>query len=176
MGQRPYESPDHTRTACSHFQAAGLERLGSPYPTLEWSKFVGVVGIMALSALMGLETYKVLTDLAVSIICKRITIEAASLAPAYGIPLEDRPPLPVKTISECAERLAVSTVREIGEGFKPNAPTHRMSSFLDLERGRPLEVEETLGYLVERARQQNVPVPTTETCYHLVSGLNRFLS
>lgn len=131
---------------------------------------------MALSALMRLETYKLLTNLAVSITCMRIRIEADSLAPAYGIPLEDRPPLPVKTISEGSEQLAILTVREIGEGFKSNAPTHRMTSFQDLERGPPLEVEETLGYLVERARQQNIPVPTTETCYHLVSGVNRFLS
>jgi ketopantoate reductase len=37
-----------------------------------------------------------------------------------------------------------------------------------------LEVEETLGYVVTKASERGVPVPTVETCYRLISGLNRF--
>jgi ketopantoate reductase len=51
-----------------------------------------------------------------------------------------------------------------------------MSSLQDLERGRRLEVEETLGYVVTKPDAQGVPVPTVETCYRLISGLNRFVS
>jgi 2-dehydropantoate 2-reductase len=59
--------------------------------------------------------------------------------------------------------------------MKSRAPTHRVSTLQDLERGRGLEVEETLGYVVTKAGKQGVPVPTVETCYRLISGINRFV-
>ena len=59
--------------------------------------------------------------------------------------------------------------------MEAQAPTHRMSTLQDLERGRRLEIEETLGYVVTRAREENIAVPTVETCYRLINGINRCL-
>ncbi|MGI0085904.1 MAG: ketopantoate reductase family protein, partial [Nitrososphaerales archaeon] len=38
----------------------------------------------------------------------------------------------------------------------------------DLERGRPLEVENLQGYLVRKAQQLGVPVPTVTVCYNIL--------
>jgi ketopantoate reductase len=38
--------------------------------------------------------------------------------------------------------------------MKSRAPTHQVSTLQDLERGRGLEVEETLGYVVTKAGEQ----------------------
>lgn len=102
--------------------------------------------------------------------------ETAALATQMGVPLEDNPPLNlVKTIAAVSEQQAVETLRETGTIMGSRAPTHRMSSLQDVERGRRLEVEETLGYVVTQAGEQGILVPTVETCYRLISGLNRFV-
>jgi 2-dehydropantoate 2-reductase len=55
------------------------------------------------------------------------------------------------------------------------APTHKVSTLQDLERGRRLEVDETLGHAVQQADALSVPVPTIDTCYRLLAGVNRYL-
>ena len=144
--------------------------------TIEWSKFVGWVGLMALSVLTRLETYKFLSEAGIAAICVRMMRETAALADKVNIPLEDGPPLPVKTVVSVSEQKAIERLREVGAMMKSRAPTHRVSTLQDLERGRGLEVEETLGYVVTKAGEQGVPVPTVETCYRLISGINRFVS
>ena len=42
----------------------------------------------------------------------------------------------------------------------------------DLARGRRLEVEETLGYAVQQGMALGLPLPTMETCYRLIAGIN----
>src|SRR5207237_9936576 len=39
--------------------------------------------------------------------------------------------------------------------------------------GRPLEIEETLGYVVTQAAAEGLAVPTVDTCYRRMRGLNR---
>ena len=66
--------------------------------------------------------------------------------------------------------------RHYGRGgriVQARAPMRRMSSLQDLERGRRLEVEETLGYVVAHAATAGLAVPTVDTCYRLISGINR---
>jgi ketopantoate reductase len=48
-----------------------------------------------------------------------------------------------------------------------------MSTLQDLESGRTLEIEETLGYAVRDAARLNVPVPLLESFYRLVTGIDR---
>ncbi|EQD50520.1 protein containing Ketopantoate reductase ApbA/PanE [mine drainage metagenome] len=71
---------------------------------------------------------------------------------------------------------AVAAVRAAGEEFAVNAPEHRMSALQDLEAGRRLEVEETFGDMVRRARQRDVHVPLLEATYHLVAAIDRINS
>jgi ferredoxin len=44
---------------------------------------------------------------------------------------------------------------------------------IKLERGRPLEVVETLGYAARKGAELNIPMPTVETCYRLLAEVNR---
>ena len=43
----------------------------------------------------------------------------------------------------------------------------------DLERGRRLEVEETLEYAVRKGAELGISLPTMDTCYRLIAGINR---
>jgi len=55
------------------------------------------------------------------------------------------------------------------------APAHKLSTLQDLERSRRLEVEETLGYVVRKGAELDVPLLTLDTCYRLIAGINRWL-
>ena len=53
-----------------------------------------------------------------------------------------------------------------------NSPTHRVSTLQDLESGKNLEVEETLGYVLNKAHEKGTLVPTIDTCYRLISAID----
>ena len=135
------------------------------------------MGWTALAVLTRLESHKFLSDAATAVIGVRLMRETAALASQMGVPLEDTPPLNrVKTIATASEHQAVEILRETGKTMESRAPTHRMSSLQDLECGRRLEIEETLGYVARKAGEQGALVPTVETCYQLISGLNQWVA
>jgi 2-dehydropantoate 2-reductase len=47
--------------------------------------------------------------------------------------------------------------------------THRPSMLVDLESGKPLELEVVVGEVVRMGREKNVAIPTLETVYGLLS-------
>jgi ketopantoate reductase len=44
-----------------------------------------------------------------------------------------------------------------------------MSAQQDVLRGSRLETEETLGYALRKARELDVPMPTLDTCYRIIT-------
>jgi ketopantoate reductase len=52
------------------------------------------------------------------------------------------------------------------------APDHRISALQDLEAGRPLEIEETLGHATRLARELELSLPLLDAFYHLVAGID----
>ena len=141
--------------------------------TIEWSKFVGWMGLMAIAVLTRVETWKFLTDPGSALAVVRVTRDSGALASALGIPLIDNSPLPVASICASLECEAVQTLQAIGVEFRSRTPFHRVSSLQDLESGRRLEIEETLGFAVRKAAEINLHVPTLKLCYDLVAALDR---
>ena len=54
------------------------------------------------------------------------------------------------------------------DGVVKNEPEHQTSMQQDLAAGRPLELEELIGFLVRKGREHGVPTPTIETYYALL--------
>ncbi|KIO32798.1 hypothetical protein M407DRAFT_18263 [Tulasnella calospora MUT 4182] len=50
---------------------------------------------------------------------------------------------------------------------------HKSSALLDVEAGRPFELEVILGEVVRLGRVSNVPVPTLEMMYHILNIMQR---
>jgi ketopantoate reductase len=69
----------------------------------------------------------------------------------------------------------VTHVRHLGDHYASLAPTQKMSTLQDVERGRRLEVEETLGYAVRHSATLGIPTPTMDICYKLIAGINHYL-
>jgi 2-dehydropantoate 2-reductase len=141
--------------------------------TLEWSKFCGWVGLMALSVATRALTWKYLCDPDAALLVTRLVREMGTLARVLGIRLSDRAILPAATLCAAAERDAVAMVMKVGAEYHRNAPTHRMSALQDLEAGRPLEVHETLGYACARANELGLDLPLLAAFTHLVAAIDR---
>ena len=120
------------------------------------------------------ESYKFFSDPDTALICARVMREVAAVADKRRIPLENSGPFPVKTVAAGSEEEAVSALMELGALLEANSPDHRMSALQDLERGRRLEIDDTLGYAVAEARRLGVPAPNLEMCYSLLRGINRY--
>jgi 2-dehydropantoate 2-reductase len=143
--------------------------------TVEWSKYALFLSWMAPAVLTRLESCKFHSHPDTAVVVAQLVQETGLLAVQLGVALEDREPLPAKTLCNVPLAEAVATIRHFGEGMEARAPTHKHSALQDLERGQRLEVEETLGYAVRKGAELGIPLPTLDTCYRLIAGINRSL-
>jgi 2-dehydropantoate 2-reductase len=174
VGELPAGTSARVQQLVEAFTRAGLQGEATAHiQTIEWSKFVAWIGHMAVSVLTRLETSKFRSDPDTALICTRLMRETAGLAAQRGIALANMSALPVHTITSGPEVEGVEQLRERGARVQARASMQRMSSLQDLERGRRLEVEETLGYAVANATTAGLAVPTVDTCYRLIRGINR---
>jgi 2-dehydropantoate 2-reductase len=140
---------------------------------LEWSKFASWVGMMTLSVTTRASTWKYFCDPGSALVLLQLMREISRLAAAHHIALSDQAVMPVATLCAKPEAEAVAAIQRFGEQLKSTAPGHRMSSLQDLESGRALEVEETLGWAVRVAAQFQLPLPLLNSFYPLVAAIDR---
>ena len=141
--------------------------------SLEWSKFCAWVGLMALSVSTRATTWKFLSDPDSALLLVRLVREMSQLARALGIELSDRAVLPSASLCSGEESEALAMIRSIGAEYREKAPAHRMSALQDLEAGRALEVNETLGYARDKARELKLDLPLLECFGRLTAAIDR---
>jgi len=166
-------SPRAQDLAQSLDQAGLRAAMSTEILSLEWSKFCAWVGLMVVSVLTRLPTWQYACDRGSALVVVRLVREIASIAQALGITPSDDSVLPVATMVAGTESAAAYPVLRLGEEFKNSAPRHRMSSLQDLEAGRPLEVQETLGYAVRKAADLGLKLPLLESFYPLIATIDR---
>ncbi|MDP6183901.1 MAG: 2-dehydropantoate 2-reductase [Gammaproteobacteria bacterium] len=140
--------------------------------TVEWSKFVGWTALVALSVTTRFTTGRFLAEPHCASLAVAMIKEMAAIAAARGIEIVDQSPLPVASIAGDAPAAARQRVTAIGTEWLESAAGHRMSSLQDLERGKRLEVEETLGFAIREGLRLGLATPTLAVCYELLTGIN----
>ena len=176
IGELPEGSSDRVQDLCAMLQGADINAEAvANIQTHQWSKFVLWVGATSVAILTRQATHRFFSDDGGALICVRVIREVAAIAANKKIPLQDSGPFPIDAIVYGPEQEAVSALQELGAVFEKSSPSHKMSALQDLERGRRLEIDETLGYAVAEARRLGVPAPTLEMCYSLLGGINREL-
>jgi len=174
IGELDGSESTRARDLAHTIDAAGVRAAATrEIVTLEWSKFCGWVGLMALAVSTRAETWKYLSDPDAALVLVRLVREMGVLAGALGIRLSDQAVLPAASICSGPESAAVEIVTQMGGQYRATAPQHRMSSLQDLLAGRPLEVNETLGYALERAVALGLELPMLDCFRHLVAGIDR---
>lgn len=144
---------------------AGLKASASDdIRSVEWSKFVGWSGVSALAILTRLPTNKFLRDAGTARLVARVMRETGAVARDQGVTLADLGSMASKTVTEGAEDDAVLALQRIGEGLLKNAPDLRQSILQDADRGRRLEVNETLGHTLRLAEEAGLPCEMLQYC------------
>lgn len=153
--------------------AAGVRSCAVPdIVAREWSKFTAWISLMGLAVVTRSPTWRYLSEPNCARVLVRVTREVARLAEAQGVRLREEGILfPLRRVLEAPEAQAIAAVQATGEKLRTDAPEHRMSSLQDLEAGRPLEVEETLGHATRKALELGLSLPRLETLYHLVAAI-----
>ena len=155
------------------FERAGVRaRQENNIEALEWSKFVAWTALMSISVTTRLNTAAFLANPHCAALACRIMREMAQLAVAKNIEIIDIGPLPVASITAATIRDGRDQLVAIGRQWQTTVPDHRMSSLQDLERGKRLEFEETLGYALDECRRLALPCSSLADCYALVAGIN----
>jgi 2-dehydropantoate 2-reductase len=176
LGELPEGVSERIQTLATMLERAGIVAKVTPsIQSVEWSKYVILVAGMALAVLTRLETYRFLQDPQTASIMASILHEMAQIATTRGIVLDDIGFFQAKTLSQLSLEDTVAHLRQQGEQRALQAPTHKVSTLQDLEQGKRLEVEETLGYAVRQSAALGIPTPTMDVCYKLMAGINHYL-
>jgi 2-dehydropantoate 2-reductase len=139
-----------------------------------WSKFIIWSGMAVVSTLTRRPTVEIFSDPDTALLVARIYREMSAVTVAEGAtPLPMPPYTSREALDAPDEATATSYVLESGARFRENAPLHKHSMLQDLERGKRLEVGETLGDLVARGERLRVPVPTVEAGYRMIAAMDR---
>ena len=174
LGELAGGSSERARRIAGMIDAAGIRSVAVPdILSLEWSKFTVWLALVSMGVTTRSATWRYLSDVDCAQVLVRLVREVAALARAQGIALVDgATTLPLLEILDASEHAAVAAVPKAGGDMRLRAPGHRISALQDLEAGRPLEVEETFGYAVRKAREHRLSLPLLEAFYHLVAGID----
>ena len=131
---------------------------------------------MPVAVLTRFEIYKMFKDNDIAHVIAMLARETAQLPAKLRIPLDDYGAVFAKSLSSGPIEESVARINQFGEMLEAQGATAgRVSTLQDLERGRRLEVEETLGYALRKGTELDVRLPTVETSYRLLTGINRYL-
>jgi 2-dehydropantoate 2-reductase len=176
LGELPAGTSARVQTLADTLEHGGiLVQVTPSIQSLEWSKYVSWVCSMAPAVLTRLETYKLLQDAPIASIVAALLHEIAQIATRRRIALADMAFFPTKTLSELSVDDTVTQLRHIGDRWASLMPHNKISALQDVERGKRLEVEETLGYAVQQGAALGIPTPTMAVCYKLIAGINHYL-
>lgn len=162
------------RKLAAVIDAAGVRSVAVPnIRSQEWSKFAAWVGLVAVSVTTRSVTWKYLIDPGTALVIVRMLREVGALATASGVELTDEAMFPAATMCRVSEAEGVEIIRAQGAQFRDKSPEHRLSTLQDLDARRPMELDETFGYAVERASQLEVGLPLTEAFYSVAKVIDR---
>jgi 2-dehydropantoate 2-reductase len=165
---------ERAHTIAQAIDAAGVHTsAAADIQSLEWAKFASWAALMVLSITMRTETWRYMSDPDAARLLARLVREVGALATASGVALTDQSMLPVASLCASAEPDSARAIQALGEQLRVRAPRHRMSTLQDLQAGRPLEVEETLGYAARKAEQLGLALPLLQASYTLARAIDR---
>lgn len=127
----------------------------------EWAKLTLYLSLALVGGVSRLDSATIVFDPDLSRVAIDLAGEAAAVAAAEGSPLRE----------------TEGGYRSVLEAFIAPVRTagamHYMSLTQDLLAGRPTELEETAGDVLDRARRHGIAVPTIEACTDIIRGLER---
>jgi 2-dehydropantoate 2-reductase len=162
------------RAVVEVWREAGLPAQAVPdIDALEWSKTAMVAGSFAVSVLSRWPMYQVFADPDLCDVFLALVRETATLAAAHGVEIDDYAGLPARAYATLPREEALALLARASANLAGAPIPLRTSMQQDLLAGRPMEVEEVFGSLLEDAARLGVAVPLVTAAYHLLRALDR---
>jgi 2-dehydropantoate 2-reductase len=166
--------PEPVRGLAQTIDASGVRSAAVPdIAAREWSKFAAWVGMAGVAITTRAVTWRYLVDPDAALLLVRLIREVRELAARAEVTLTDDAVFPVATLCSGTEEAAVRRLNEIGAHFRDHSPEHRLSAHQDIDAGRPLEVEETLGHAARVATQMGLSLPLLDAVYRIAAAIDR---
>jgi 2-dehydropantoate 2-reductase len=166
--------PESVRSLAQTIDSAGVRCAAVPdIAAREWSKFAAWAGMAGVSITTRAVTWKYLMDPDAALVLVRLVREVRELAARAGVALTDDGVFPVATLCTGTEEAAVHILNDIGAQFREHSPEHRLSAHQDIDAGRPLEVEETLGHAARTASKLGLALPLLDFVYRIAAAIDR---
>lgn len=168
--------PETVRVLAQTIDAAGVRSVAVPdIAGREWSKFAAWVGMAGAAITTRAVTWKYLLDPDAALVVVRLIREMRELAAAAapGVAFTDDVVFPVASLCSGTEDAAVRVLHDIGATFRDRSPEHRLSAHQDIDAGRPLEVDETLGHAARTAARLGLRLPLLDAVYRLGAAIDR---
>ncbi|MCL4370912.1 MAG: ketopantoate reductase family protein [Chloroflexi bacterium] len=177
LGELDGSRSERAERLAAAFNGAGMKaEVPASILSAEWSKLCQIVPAALLSSASRLEYYRVCKSRDLAELFVEITHECAAVAAACGVRVEDYQGFPIRSIVDASREEAVETILTRGANLERSGQTSvRISMLQDILKGRKTEIEETAGYVVQRAREQGIAVPDVEFGYRLVRGVEAYL-
>ena len=166
--------PDAVQALAQTIDSSGVRTVAVPdVAAREWSKFVAWVGMAGVAITTRVVTWKYLLDPDAALVLVRLIREMRELAVRAGVALTDDSVFPVATLCRVPEEDAVRLLNDIGIQMRKHSPAHRLSAHQDIDAGRPLEVEETLGHAARSALSAGLSLPLVDAAYRIAAAIDR---
>lgn len=175
LGELPNGKSDRVKTIVNILNEAGIPTDHAADITgIKWSKLVVYCANAGLSALTRLRTKEALQDPALTQVFLRLVKEGGNVMKTVGITPENHPHLlPLRKIIDSPE---AELIQEFADRARKSHETKVTVSMLqDILNNKPIEVEETFGYVTRIAREHRINTPTFHIIYALLRGLNQHM-
>ena len=167
-------APEAVRALAQTIDSSGVRSAAVPnIAAQEWSKFAAWVGMAGVSITTRAVTWKYLMDPDAALVLVRLIREVRELAARAQVQFTDDVVFPVATLCSVPEVAAVRFLIGIGAQFRDHSPEHRLSAHQDIDAGRPLEVEETLGHAARAAARAGLSLPLLDAVYRIAAAIDR---
>jgi 2-dehydropantoate 2-reductase len=173
------ELPSGTSKRVENF-ASALNEAGLPASTTEnitmvkWVKLAHYCAYGGVSCLTRLRLAQIWLDPELSRIYIRALRECAEVMKAKGITpqkIDGLPPLPKILVTP--DEVLIQQLASLGKTLADRRASETISMLQDLLKGKKTEADQTLGYVTAEANGHHVEVPTLQTMYTLIRGLER---
>jgi 2-dehydropantoate 2-reductase len=166
--------PEAARSIAQTIDASGVRSAAVPdIAAREWSKFAAWVGMAGVAITTRAVTWRYLVDPDAALVLVKLVREMHGLATRAGVRFTDDVVFPVATLCAGSEGAAVRLLNDIGAQFRDHSPEHRLSAHQDIDAGRPLEVEETLGHAARTAARAGLSLPLLDAVYRIAAAIDR---
>lgn len=151
---------------------AGLPAQAPPdIDSVIWSKACLAAGAFAVSVLSRLPVAVVMSDAHLAGAMADLIAETATIAEAAGHAIHDYPGMLVHSWARDPRHVVLEGMAERASEMAAADRVVRVSMLQDLLAGRPLEVEEVFGPLLEAAASTGTAAPKLALAYTLLRGL-----